>query len=101
MNRKDFIKTSSLAAAAMAITPAGKLFANSADEKVKLAIIGVGARGQDHLDLVLRRDDVELVAICDIDDRALKASKEMITKAAKKCRRFLQGIIMPGKKCWK
>ena len=49
MNRKDFIKTSGLAAAAMAITPTGKLFANTADAKVKLAIIGVGARGQNHL----------------------------------------------------
>ena len=75
MNRKDFIKASGLATAAMAITPTGKLFANMADEKVKLAIIGVGARGQNHLDLVLRRDDVEFVAICDIDDRCIKSLK--------------------------
>ncbi len=60
MNRKDFIKTGGLAAAAMAIMPTGKLFANMADPKVRLAIIGVGARGQGHLDLLLRRDDVEL-----------------------------------------
>jgi len=52
--------------------------------KVKLAIIGVGARGKGHLDLLLRRDDVELVAICDVDDRVLKESKEIITKSGKK-----------------
>ena len=46
MNRKDFVKTSGLAAASMAIAPPGKLFANAADTKVKLAIIGVGARGR-------------------------------------------------------
>ncbi len=84
MNRKDFVKRSSLAAALMAITPTGNLFAKATEGKVKLAIIGVGARGQNHLDLLLRRDDVELAAICDIDDRALKIAKEMITKSGKK-----------------
>jgi hypothetical protein len=34
MNRKDFIKTSSLTAAAMAIAPSGNFFANAADAKV-------------------------------------------------------------------
>ena len=41
-------------------------------------MMGVGLRGQDHLDLLLRRTDVEVVAICDIDDRMLTASKELI-----------------------
>ena len=84
MDRKNFIKTSGLAAAAITISPAGKLFANAADARVRLAIIGVGSRGRNHLDLLLRRDDVELVAICDIDDRALTASKEIIAKSGKK-----------------
>lgn len=83
MNRKDFVKTGGFAAAAVMMAP-GKFFANAADAKVKLAIIGVGARGQNHLDLVLRRDDVELAAICDIDERALKIAKDMITKSGRK-----------------
>jgi predicted dehydrogenase len=98
MNRKDFIKTSGIAAAAMTTAPAGKLFINAEDAKVKLAIIGVGARGQDHLDLLLRRDDVELVAICDIDDRALKASKEIITKSGKKMPQVYTGDNYAWKK---
>ena len=98
MNRKDFVKTTSLAAAAMAITPMNKLFANAADTKIRLAIIGVGARGQNHLDLVLRRDDVELVAICDIDDRALNTSKEIITKSGKKMPQVYTGDIYAWKK---
>ena len=52
--------------------------------KVRLAIIGVGERGQGHLDLVLRRDDVELVAICDVDNRVLEQSKAIIQKSGKK-----------------
>ena len=83
MNRKDFIKSGGLAAAAIAFAPQVKFFGNPADPKVKLAIIGTGARGQGHVDLMLRRDDVDLVAICDIDDRALNNTKEIITKSGK------------------
>ena len=97
MDRKDFVKTGTLAAAAMMIKP-GKLFANTPDQKVKLAIIGVGARGQDHLELLLARQDVELVAICDIDDRALKVSKEMITKSGKKMPQVYTGDNYAWKK---
>ena len=97
MNRKDFVKTGGLAAAAMMMTP-GQSFSRAADPKVKLAIIGVGARGRDHLDLVLRRDDVDLVAICDIDDRALKASKEIITKSGKKMPEVFTGDNYAWKK---
>jgi predicted dehydrogenase len=98
MNRKDFVKTSGLAVASMAIASPGKLFEYAPDAKVKLAIIGVGARGQNHLDLVLRRDDVELVAICDIDDRALKASKEIISKSGKKMPQVYTGDNYAWKK---
>ena len=84
MNRKDFVKITGIAATAMAFTPVNKLFANTADAKVRVAIIGVGARGQGHLDLLLRRDDVDLVAICDVDDRALAAAKGIIKRSQKK-----------------
>lgn len=98
MKRKEFIKAAGITATAFAIGPAAKLFAHTAaDTKVRLAIIGVGLRGQNHLDLVLRRDDVELVAICDIDDRMLKSSKEMITKSGKK----MPAIITGDPYAWK
>ncbi len=99
MNRKDFVKNIGLAGASIAILPTGSLFAQgAADPKVKLAMIGVGLRGQNHLDLVLRRDDVDLVAICDIDDRMLKSSKEMITKAGKKMPQVFTGDVYAWKK---
>src|SRR6476619_7011883 len=98
MDRKDFIKTGSLAAASFALTPTGKLFANTADPKVKLAIIGVGSRGRNHLDLLLRRDDVDVVAICDIDDRALTASKEIVSKSGKKMPQVYTGDNYAWKK---
>ena len=84
MHRKDFLKATGLTAAALTVMPSTSVFALGDKSKVKVGIIGVGLRGQNHLDLLLRRDDVELVAICDIDERMLAASKEMITKSGKK-----------------
>ena len=78
--------------------PAGRLFATNVDAKVKMAIIGVGLRGQDHLDLLLRRDDVEVVAICDVDSRMLTSAKEVITKSGKKMPQIFTGDNYAWKK---
>jgi hypothetical protein len=83
MNRKEFIKTSSMAAVSLAALPDDDFFKQNTEEKLKVGIIGVGLRGQNHLELLLRRKDVELVAICDIDERMLKMSKDIITKSGK------------------
>ena len=91
MNRKEFVKTSSLAAAAMAFGPSAKIFAKNSEPKVKLAIIGVGARGQSHLELLLGRDDVDLVAICDVEEHAIENSKKIIAKSGKKMSQVFTG----------
>ena len=91
MHRKDFIKNSGLAAASFAILPTGSLFAATADSKVKIALIGTGLRGQNHLELLLAREDVELVAICDISDVMLSSAKEMINKSGKKMPQIFTG----------
>jgi predicted dehydrogenase len=85
MHRKDFIKTAGLAAGSFVI-PGRSLFAagKNTDAKVRMGLIGVGLRGQNHLDVLLRRDDVELVAICDVDDRMLTSAKAIISKSGKK-----------------
>ena len=72
-----------MAAVSLAALPTDSLFTYNTEEKLKVGIIGVGLRGQNHLDLVLRRKDVEVVAICDIDERMLKMSKDIITKSGK------------------
>ena len=68
MLRRTFVKNAAVASAGFAILPSGSLFA---EPRVKVAIIGVGLRGQNHLELSLRRKDVDVVAICDVDDRML------------------------------
>jgi len=93
MKRKDFLRNSGLAAIALAATPITNLFArgSSAGAKVRLALIGTGLRGQNHLGLLLRRDDVDLLAICDVDDRMLDSAKKLIAKSGKKMPRVYTG----------
>jgi predicted dehydrogenase len=97
MNRKEFLKNTSLASLALATSSAGSAF-NSKEQKVRIGIIGTGLRGQNHLDLLLRRNDVEVKAICDIDDRMLSMSKEMITKSGKKMPAVYTGDVYAWKK---
>jgi hypothetical protein len=97
MERKDFIRQTGMAAA-ISLLPSAELFARAAETKVRVVMIGVGLRGQNHLDLLLRRADVELAGICDIDDRMLTASKEMISKSGKKMPAIFTGDIYAWKK---
>ncbi len=98
MERKEFIKTAGMATAALTVAPLSRLLGNNSDSKVKTVIIGVGLRGQNHLDILLRRDDVDLVAICDIDDRMLTRSKDMIAKSGKKMPQVFTGDVYAWKK---
>lgn len=93
MKRHEFLKKTGITAAALAMSPATDLFARSypADAKIKMAIIGTGLRGQNHLDLLLRRDDVDVVAICDISDRMLGMAKAAINKSGKKMPQIFTG----------
>ena len=83
MNRKEFVRTTALATAALGI-PALRAFAANDDNKIRIALLGTGLRGQNHLELLLRRADVEVIAICDVDDRMLSMARDLITKSGKK-----------------
>lgn len=91
-SRRDFIKSTAIAGAGLSILPSGVLFAKEAEPRVRVGFIGVGMRGQNHLDLALRRSDVEVVAICDVQQRMIDESKELIKKSGKP----LPQIIMEG-----
>ncbi|MBO0936955.1 Gfo/Idh/MocA family oxidoreductase [Fibrella sp. HMF5335] len=52
--------------------------------KVRLAFIGVGLRGRNHLQQALYRPDVEVTALCDTDPNAIAQANAMIEKAGRK-----------------
>lgn len=84
MNRRDFILAAT-AGAALASPLAGlaKPRTWKPDDKLKVGILGVGQRGQVHLSELLRRDDVVVAAICDVDPFMIAKTLDRIAKAGK------------------
>lgn len=80
INRRSFIKNSAVAGVGLSLISAPNLVWGKDDRKVRMGLIGVGLRGRNHLNILLRRKDTEVVAICDIDVNSLAQSQEMIKK---------------------
>ena len=53
------------------LLPTQTLFSTGKDSKLRLGIIGVGFRGQGHLTLALQRNDIEVIALCDVQQRMI------------------------------
>lgn len=80
MKRRVFVRNTAITAAGFTILPSSHLTA-AEEKKVRIGVIGTGLRGQNHLELLLKRKDVDIQAICDIDDRMLKMASGLFTKA--------------------
>jgi len=89
MKRRTFIKNTGIATAGISMIEFEQ--SSKADQKVRLAIIGTGLRGQNHLDNALRRNDVEVVSICDVDDRMLQMAADIIKKSGKAMPQIFKG----------
>ncbi|HYG17992.1 MAG TPA: Gfo/Idh/MocA family oxidoreductase, partial [Ohtaekwangia sp.] len=82
-SRRQFIKTAAVAGAGLSVLSANSIFSKNAASRVRVGFIGVGLRGQNHLELALRRNDVDVIAICDIQQRMIDRSKALIRKSGK------------------
>ena len=71
--RRDFIKKTAAGAALLAAVPARVLGAN---DRVRVGMIGVGARGQELLKQILAVKNAELVAVADIYSRRLDEAEQ-------------------------
>lgn len=90
MERRKFVKDTALATAAFSVIPSVRLMANE-EKKARIAIIGVGFRGQAHLTNLLRRSDVDVIAISDIEDRMLEMATNIIKKSGKPMPQIFKG----------
>ena len=97
MNRRTFVKNTGLATAGFAISPTARFFI-APEPTVKLGFIGVGLRGQRHLDNALQRKDVTVVAICDIDEKMLERAGNLFKKAGKPLAKVFKGDVQAWKK---
>ena len=82
MNRRTFIKASVAAGGAAAILPQ-TIFSSEAKKRVKLGFIGTGLRGQWMLWLAAKYPDVDIAAICDIDNRMIADALKIIKDGGK------------------
>ena len=89
MDRRKFLKAGAIAGVGATVgtgeviardvkNKAAAVLEKKDDRKARIGFIGVGLRGRNHLAVLLRRDDIEIPAICDIDSDAISASQKMI-----------------------
>ncbi|MDR3634960.1 MAG: Gfo/Idh/MocA family oxidoreductase [Isosphaeraceae bacterium] len=78
ITRRGFVE-SSAALAALAAT--GVSASAAANDKVRLALIGAGSRGNQLLGAFLPRPDVDFVAVVDVDDRHATETAEAVKRA--------------------
>ncbi len=83
LSRRNFIRNTAVAGAGVLILPRhvlGRGFIAPSD-KLNIAGIGVGGMGHGDLQAFAKSPYVNIVALCDVDDRAAKKSREAFPKA--------------------
>lgn len=83
MKRRDFLISTTAAGIAAATAGFMPAFARPR-ERLRVAMIGTGLRGQSQLGPLLSRNDVELVAICDTQQVMLDMALAIIEKAGRR-----------------
>src|SRR5579862_200789 len=78
MDRRNFF-ISTAAAAAASNTVFG-----SPNDTIRIATIGLRGRGKDHIKEITGQPNVELVALCDIDQKVLDAGVKSVEKITQK-----------------
>ena len=76
INRREFLKTSARTGAGMAALSGITFLAHpervfGANERVRVAVVGLHGQGWSHVDEYSKMKDVELAAFCDVDENVL------------------------------
>jgi predicted dehydrogenase len=77
MNRRQFLASSSLAAAAFAVpgcatsTAVSRGRIRGANDEIRVAVVGFNSRGRDHIEGFRKLPGVRVAALCDVDSEVL------------------------------
>ena len=74
MKKRDFLKTSAIAASSVFL-PKSLMSNEQSSTKLRTAHIGVGGMGFEDLKAISSHEHVEIVGLCDVDSEALVKSK--------------------------
>ncbi|WP_437206100.1 Gfo/Idh/MocA family protein [Planctomicrobium sp. SH664] len=87
LTRRYFLQAaaavSTAAVTARQLHAAPEKTSSSPNEKLGVAVIGTGARSGSHLEEILKRDDLELLYLCDADEAAMGRKLKGIQEAKK------------------
>lgn len=85
MPRRKFLQQSTAASLAFGASLTSlKSFASESIQRVRIGLIGVGLRGQSHLDMLLSRTDVDIIAMADPNTSMMASAQKAILQAGKK-----------------
>ncbi|MFD2522351.1 Gfo/Idh/MocA family protein [Emticicia soli] len=79
LNRRDFIRQSSTAALGLALFP-GLVRKVAPSDRLRVAHIGLGGMGNNHMNWFAALPEVEVVALCDLDSNHLNESLSSLQK---------------------
>ena len=73
VSRRDFLKATSASAAfaAPALMPSSVFGMNAPSNRINVGVIGTGTRGTPDMEILMRFDDVQVKAICDVNTASL------------------------------
>ncbi len=84
MKRRTFLKHLSGVAAGAVVAPSivpSTIFSQNGtppSERIVIAAIGTGNQGTNNIRAVLRKDDAQIVAVCDVDERHRNDAKQVV-----------------------
>ncbi|MEL7121029.1 MAG: Gfo/Idh/MocA family oxidoreductase [Bacteroidota bacterium] len=87
INRRSFLQSTALAGAGVVVNPV-QLFhtkylskrGSAAKPTIRMAFVGCGLRGQSHINLCLKRNDCEVVALAEVDSTMITKTKDLFSK---------------------
>ena len=79
--RRSFLKSSALAASALALPASSWAAVRGANEDIRVAVIGFNGRGKDHIEGFRKVPGVRLVALCDVDKKVLDREAQKLKDA--------------------
>jgi predicted dehydrogenase len=84
MKRRDFVKTTASAAAAGTLGLNIKTKANSPNDTIRIAVVGFRGQGGGHIRNYMKMQNVEVAALCDVDESVLAKGVAEVEKSGKK-----------------
>lgn len=85
INRRKFIGSAAIAGAGLSLMPQSiKAMHTIKKDRVRVGVIAVGLRGQLHLEEMLKRNDVDVVAIADPDKSMIAMAQKLVLRYNKK-----------------